>query len=128
METIQTAALRAVRIMRIILETRGHLHAVKRLQVLLFNTNYFIKHYSFIVHSNDYKYCFVIPIIQFRLTVKEFQVFLFNTNIYIRHYSFVCSPLNGSKNCYVSLNFYQISVNFLHTIKWSNSSILNNSV
>ena len=36
------------------------LHTVKRLQVLLFNTNYSVKHYSFIcTQSNGYKYCYV---------------------------------------------------------------------
>ena len=38
----------------------------KCLQVLLFNTNYSIQHYSF-----GSKYCYVILIIQFRYTVEE---------------------------------------------------------
>ena len=58
--------------------------------------------YSF-AHSNGSKYCYVIPIIQFRHTVKEFQVLLFNTNYFIQYYLFIYIQLNGCKYCYVSL-------------------------
>ena len=74
------------------------LQTVKWLQVLLFNTNYSIQHYSFIcTQPNGYKYCYVIPIIKFRRTVKEFQVLLFNTSNSIQHYAFIWTLLNGSK-------------------------------
>ena len=49
--------------------------------------------------------------IQFRLTVKEFQVLLINTNDAIQHYSFVCTQLNDSNYCYVSL---AIQLNISH--------------
>ena len=59
--------------------------------------------------SNEY--CYVIPIIQFRHIVKVFQVFLFNSNNSIQHNSFVCTQLNGSNYCYVSLT---IQINISH--------------
>ena len=68
------------------------MQTVKRFQVLLFNTNYSIQHYSFIyTQSNGRIYYYVIPIIWFRHTVKEFQELLFNANNSIEHYSFVCT-------------------------------------
>ena len=45
----------------------------------------------------------VISIIKFRHTAKEFQILLFPTNNSIQHYSLICTQLNGSKYCYVSL-------------------------
>ena len=53
-------------------------------------------------------------IIQFRHTVKEYQVLLFNTNNSIKYYSFVCTQLNGSKYCDVSLTI-QLNINHLFT-------------
>ena len=48
-----------------------HLQIGKWLQVLLFNSNYSIIHYSFICRlSNGSKYCYVIWIIQFRYIVN----------------------------------------------------------
>ena len=44
----------------------------------------------------------------------------------IQHYSFVCTQLNGSKYCYVWL-IIQFNISLL-SIKWSNSSISNNSL
>ena len=86
------------------------------LQVLQFNTNYFIQHYWFIcTHSNDSKYCYIIPIIQSKHKVKEFQVLLFNTNNFIQHYSFVFKQLNDSKYCYVSLTIQLKDQSFAYT-------------
>ena len=80
------------------------LQSVKWLQVLLFNTNYSIQHYSFIcTFLNCSKYFYVIPILQFQHAVKEFQVLLLSTNNSIQHYSFICTQLNGSKYCYILL-------------------------
>ena len=59
-------------------------------------------------------YCYVIPIIQFKVTVKEFQVLLFNINNSIRRYLFVCSQLNSSKYCYVSQTI-QLDISHLFT-------------
>ena len=61
--------------------------------------------------------------------MKWLQVLLFNTNNSIQHYSFVCTQLKGSKYCYVSLAI-QLNINYLftHTVKWSNSVILNNLI
>ena len=53
--------------------------------------------------------------------VKKFQVLLFN-NYYVEHYSFVCKQLNDSKYSYVSLTIH------LFSVKWSISSISNNSI
>ena len=94
------------------------------LQVLLFNTNYFIQHYSFIcMESNGSKHCYVILMIPFRHTVKGFQVLLFNTCNSIQHYSFICSRLNGSKYCCV-IQAIQFSISHLFThCKKSNSFI-----
>ena len=62
---------------------------MREFQVLLFNTNNSIQHYSFIsIQSNDSKYYYVIPIIQFRHPIREFQVLLFNTNNSIQQYAF----------------------------------------
>ena len=70
------------------------LHAVKWFQVLLFNIDITIQHYSFIcAQSNGFKYCYVILIILLWHTVKWFQVFYTN--------SFICTQLNGSNYCYV---------------------------
>ena len=52
---------------------------------------------------NGSKYCYVLPIIQFRYTIKELQILLFNINYSIHHYSFVYTQLNGSKYYYESL-------------------------
>ena len=53
---------------------------------------------------------------------------IFNTNYSIEHYSFVCIQLNGGKYCYLSLTF-QLNMSFFSpTVKWSNSSISNNSI
>ena len=83
------------------------LHTVKWLQVLVFNINYCIQHYSFICSQlNCFKYCYVMPIIQFRHTVKVFQLLLFNINSSIQHYSFVCMHLICFKYCYVSLKIH----------------------
>ena len=44
-------------------------------------TSIAIQHHSIIcTQSSGSKYCYVIPLIQFRHTVKEFQVLLFPTN------------------------------------------------
>ena len=47
-------------------------------------------------------------------TVKWFQFLLFSTNNSIQHYSFVCTQLNGSKYCYVSLKI-QLDNHFVYT-------------
>ena len=61
---------------------------------IVINTKYSIQHYSFIyTRSNRSKYCYVIPIIQFRHTFKEFQVFLCITNNSVQQ-SFIYSQLN----------------------------------
>ena len=93
------------------------LQTVKWLQVLLFNTNYLIQHYSFIcTQSNDSEYGFLIPIFQLRHTDKEFQVLLFNTNNSIQHYTIFYAQLDGSKNYYVSLRIQlNISHSFTHS-------------
>ena len=91
------------------------LYTMKWLQVLIFNTDYSIQHYSFIcIHSNDSEYCYVIPIFQFRLKVIEFQVLLFNTNNSIQNFLFVCTQLNCSKHCYASLTIQLSSHLFTH--------------
>ena len=65
---------------------------------------------SIFTESNDSKYYYVLPIIQFRHTVKEFQVLLFNIYNSIQYYSIVYTQLNGSKYCYVSqVIWYHIS-------------------
>ena len=77
----------------------------KWFQVLLFNTNYSIQHYSFIyIQSNGSKYFYVIPIILcciqvnvfkystqivYLYTLEWFQVLLYNTNNGNEHQSFV---------------------------------------
>ena len=54
--------------------------------------------------------------IKLRHTVEKFQVLLFNTNNFIQHSLFVCTQLNGSKYCYVSLTIQlKISHLFTHT-------------
>ena len=59
--------------------------------------------YWFICTQSKFsKYCYIIPIIQFRYTVKEFQVLQFSTTESIQYYSFVWTQLNGSEYCYVS--------------------------
>ena len=58
---------------------------------------------------------------------KWFQVLLFNTNYSIQYNPFICSELNGSKY-YVSLIVQLTSDMCLHTVKWQNISILNNSI
>ena len=84
---------------------------------MLFNTNYSIQQNSFIcTQSNGSKYCYLVPIIQFRHSIKEFQVLLFNTYNSIKHYLFVCTQLNGSNYCYVSL---AIQLNISHLITHS---------
>ena len=65
-----------------------YLQTVKWLQLLLCNTNN-----------------------QFRITVKEFQVLPLNTNNFIQHFSFICTQLNSSRYCYVSLT---IQLNISH--------------
>ena len=88
---------------------------MKRIQVLLFSTNYSIQHYSFIYPpSSGTKYCYIVSIIQFRHTDKKFQVLLFNTNNSIQNYSFVSALLDGSKYSYVSLTI-QIDISHLFT-------------
>ena len=52
--------------------------------------------------------------IQLKHTVKKFQVLLFNTNDSIQHYTFICTLLNGSKYCYVSLTI-QLEISHLFT-------------
>ena len=48
------------------------LHTVKRLQVLLFNSNYSMQQFSFIcTHSNIFKYCYVKTMIQFSTQLKS---------------------------------------------------------
>ena len=66
------------------------MHTVKWFQILLFNTNTSIQHYSFIYTLlNGSKYSYLTWIIWFRIhhlhTVKWLQVFLSNTN------SFICT-------------------------------------
>ena len=64
------------------------------LQVLIFNSNISIQHYSFIcMQSNGLKYCYPMPIVQLLLTIKRFQLFYSN--------SFVYKKLNGPKYGYV---------------------------
>ena len=90
---------------------------MKWLQVLLFNTNHSIQHYSFIcTQSNGSKYCSVISISQFRHTVKEFQVLLFNTNNSIQENSFICTQLNGYIHPYLSLTIHLDSHLFTHRL------------
>ena len=72
------------------------------LQLLLFNTNNSIEHYSF-ANSQMAPGIAVKPIFQFRYAVKEFQVLIFNTNNSIKYYSFICTQLNGSRYCLLSL-------------------------
>ena len=45
---------------------------------------------------------------------KNFQVLPFNTNNFIQHYLFVCTSLNDSNYCYVSLIF-QLNISNLFT-------------
>ena len=59
---------------------------MKWLQVLLFNTNYSIEHYSFVYSQIVQSDCYVIPIFQFRPAIKNFQVLLFNINNPCQHY------------------------------------------
>ena len=54
--------------------------------------------------------------IQCRQTVKEFQELLLNIITSIQHYSFVCTQLNGSKYCHVSLT---IQLNISHLLAHS---------
>ena len=88
------------------------------LQVLLFNTNYWIEHHSFVcTQSNDSKYCYVSPTIQLNVThlftynkmikqfylkqfnsaevikVKWFEELLYITNNSIKHHSFIYTLL-----------------------------------
>ena len=88
------------------------LHTVKQFQVF--------SNYNFIfTQLNDSKYRYGILIIQFRHIVKQFQEFLFHTNNSLRYNSFVCTQLNVTKYCYVTLtNLFNVI--FLHTVKWSN--------
>ena len=81
------------------------LHTVKRFQV--FHANSFI-----FKRLNGSKYCYVMPIIHCRPTVKGFQELLFNTNNSIQYSLFVCTQLNVSKNCHVSLTI-QLNTNHL---------------
>ena len=59
-------------------------------------------------------------------TVKWLQVLLFNTNYSIEHYSFICTQLNGSKYCYVSLTIQILSNLFI--LLNGLSSLSNNSI
>ena len=91
------------------------MHTVNWFQLLLFNTNYSIQRNSFIcTQSNGSKYCYAIPIIQFRHTVQIHQVLLFQTNNSIQHYTFVCTQIKGSKYCYVSQTI-QLDISHLFT-------------
>ena len=62
----------------------------------------------------NYRYQILIILIIYLLTVKCLQVLLFNTNSSLQHYSFVCSQLNGSECCYVSLTI-QLNISHLFT-------------
>ena len=53
----------------------------------------------------------MIAIIQFKHTVKKFQVLLFDINNSVQYFSFICTQLNDSKYCYVSLT---IKLNISH--------------
>ena len=67
-------------------------------------TYYSIQIYSFIFTlSNVSKYCHLIPIIQFMITVKDFQILPFKTYNSIQDYSIVCSQVSGLKYCYVTI-------------------------
>ena len=101
---------------------------------ILFNINHFfvlievvtsnaIQHYSFYstlfisTLSNGSNYNYVIPIIRFWYIFKVFQVLLFNTNNSIQHYSLVCTHLNGSTYCHVSLTIqFDISHLFVYSL------------
>ena len=75
-----------------------YFHAVKWLEILLFNANIFYSIIFIHLQSNSSKYCYVMPIIQYLHTVNLFQLF---------HWSrFICTQLNSSKYCYVTLIIY----------------------
>ena len=77
--------------------------------------NYSVERYSFICpRSNGFKYCFVLPIFQFKYPVKWLQVLLFNTNYSIQHLSFVQAQVNDSKYSYVFLTIQSHSHLFAH--------------
>ena len=75
---------------------------MKWLQVLQFNSDYCIEHYSFIcTQSNGSKYGYVIPIIKYRRTVKSFkyryltQINLFkNTHWFCTQFIGLYTPIN----------------------------------
>ena len=74
------------------------------------NSNNSIPHYLFVYTPlNCSKYCYVIPIIQFRCTAKEFQVLLFNTNNSIQHYLFICSQY-GNVSRTIQLNISHLFI------------------
>ena len=89
---------------------------MKWLQVLLFNTYYFIWRYSFIrTQSNGSKYFYVIPVFLFWQIVKEFQVFLSITNNSIKRQSFVYTQLNELTVLFLRIHF-SISHLFAHSL------------
>ena len=64
------------------------------------NTNYSIQHNSFIcTQSNGSKYCYVIPIFQFRHTVKGI------TNNLLIHQLFVYKQLNDQTVLFLTIQF-----------------------
>ena len=88
--------------------------------LILLNINHFVSrplnsfNYSTLINLHTWKWFQVLLIIQIKSAVKEFQVSLFNTINSIQHYSFVCTQLNSSKYCYVSLTI-QITMWFVCT-------------
>ena len=64
-------------------------------------------------YVNSFNYCNSILIIRLH-SVKWLQVLPFNTNYLIQHLPFVCTQLNGSNYCYVSL-IIQLNNNHLFT-------------
>ena len=104
----------------------NHLFArLKCFQVLLFNTNISIQHYSLIyTPSNGSKYCYVIPIILFCIQINGFnnftQIVLF-THSYIvqriamyhknsiRYQSFIYTQLNGQRILFLTMQFDSVA-------------------
>ena len=100
------------------------------------------------LHTDNFKYFYPIRIILFTLNHlslgKWFQELLSNTNYSIQYLSSVCKQGSGCNTNYSHLFAYTVKwfqvlpcitndsikhhVICLHTVKWSNSSIFNNSV
>ena len=96
------------------------MYTVKWLRVLLFNTN---SVQNFIcTQSNGSKYCYVIPIIQFRHPGKEFYVLLFSTNNSIHILLTICITNNSIRQSFVYTQLNGQTVLFL-TIQFSISHL-----